>query len=69
MYIMAPEPIPMAYFINPSHQSVCLFMYTFIVARQQLDILVPAVTNTRNKEESLDASFSVRSVYQRKICN
>jgi hypothetical protein len=27
MYIMAPEPISSAYFINPSHQSVCLYVY------------------------------------------
>jgi hypothetical protein len=27
MYIMAPEPISTAYFINPSHQSVCLYLY------------------------------------------
>jgi hypothetical protein len=27
MYIMAPEPISAAYFINPSHQSVCLHVY------------------------------------------
>jgi hypothetical protein len=26
MYSMAPEPISTAYFINPSHQSVCLFV-------------------------------------------
>jgi hypothetical protein len=26
-YIMAPEPISTAYFINPSHQSVCLYVY------------------------------------------
>jgi hypothetical protein len=32
MYIMAPEHVSMAYFINPSHQSV----YPPIVARQQL---------------------------------
>jgi hypothetical protein len=36
MCIMAPEPISMAYFINPSHQSVCLYLYPSIVARQQL---------------------------------
>jgi hypothetical protein len=35
MYIMAPEPTSMAYFINPSHQSVCLYVYTPTVARQQ----------------------------------
>jgi hypothetical protein len=28
MYITAPEPISTAYFINPSHQSVCLFVYS-----------------------------------------
>jgi hypothetical protein len=26
-YIMAPETISMAYFINPSHQSVYLYVY------------------------------------------
>jgi hypothetical protein len=36
MYIMAPEPILTAYFINLSHQSACLYMYPLIVARQWL---------------------------------
>jgi hypothetical protein len=27
MYIMGTEPILAAYFINPSHQSVCLYVY------------------------------------------
>jgi hypothetical protein len=55
----------MAYFINPSHRSV----YPPIVARQRLDRNVTAVTNTRATiEESLDASFSARSVsYQMKV--
>jgi hypothetical protein len=26
MYIMAPEPISTEYFINPSHQFVCLYV-------------------------------------------
>jgi hypothetical protein len=26
-YIIAPEPISTAYFINPSHQSTCLYVY------------------------------------------
>jgi hypothetical protein len=34
MYIRTPEPISTAYFINPSHQSVCLYVYPPIVARQ-----------------------------------
>jgi hypothetical protein len=36
MYITAPEPISMADFINPSQQSVCVYMYPFIVAMQLL---------------------------------
>jgi hypothetical protein len=28
MCVMATEPISMAYFINPSHQSVCLYVYS-----------------------------------------
>jgi hypothetical protein len=27
MYVMAPEPISTAYFINPSQQSVCMYVY------------------------------------------
>jgi hypothetical protein len=61
MYIMETEPISTAYFINPSHQSVCLCVYPSIAARQQLVKCippsgakqrlgkhVPTVTNTRN---------------------
>jgi hypothetical protein len=33
MYIMTPEPISTAYFINPSHQSVCTYVYRLMVAR------------------------------------
>jgi hypothetical protein len=29
-YIMAPEPFPTAYFINPSHQSVCVSPPSFL---------------------------------------
>jgi hypothetical protein len=36
MYIMAPLPIPTACFINPSHQSLCLYVYPVIVSRQRL---------------------------------
>jgi hypothetical protein len=42
MYIMAPEPLPTVYFINPSHQSLRLHVYPFLVARQQLDKNVTA---------------------------
>jgi hypothetical protein len=35
MYIMEHKPISMAYFIKPSHQSVCLYMEPPLVARQR----------------------------------
>jgi hypothetical protein len=35
-YIMPPEPISTAYFINPSHQSVCLYVCPPTVATQRL---------------------------------
>jgi hypothetical protein len=69
VYIMAPEPISMAYFINPSHQSVCLYVYLPIVARQQIGKNVSTATNTHSKiEEFLGPSFSVWSEsYRRKV--
>jgi hypothetical protein len=68
MYIMATEPISTAYFINPSHQSLCLYVYPTIVARQRLGKNITAATNTHTIiGELLDASFSMQSVlYQRK---
>jgi hypothetical protein len=36
MYIMTPESISTAYFINPSHQSVRLYVYPPVVARKWL---------------------------------
>jgi hypothetical protein len=48
-----------AYFINPSHHSVRLYVY---VPRQQLGKNITAAMNTRAKtEELLDASFYMRS--------
>jgi hypothetical protein len=66
VYIMASEPISTAYFINPSHQSVCI---SPIVARQQLVKNFTAATNTHaTTEELLVASFSKLIVsYQRKV--
>jgi hypothetical protein len=63
-YIMAAESISAAYFVNPSHQSVCLSFLplegngsvkciSLFGARQQLGKHVPATKNTRNKKESL----------------
>jgi hypothetical protein len=48
MYIKAPEPISATYFVNHSHQPVCLYMYSPIIARQRLLRYVPWATNTSN---------------------
>jgi hypothetical protein len=57
-----------AYLINASHQSVCLYLYTPIVARQRQGKNVTPVTNTHATIELLDASFNMWSVsYQRKV--
>jgi hypothetical protein len=52
-----------------SHQSVCLYVYPPIVARQRLGKNVTAAINTHATiEELLDTSFSMRSVsYQGKV--
>jgi hypothetical protein len=57
---MAPQPISVSYFINPSHQSVCQHVYSPTVVRWWLCKNVIAATNTRTTtEELLDASFSM----------
>jgi hypothetical protein len=61
MYIMAHEPISTK--IPPIN--LFLYMYLSIVARQRLG---KNITDTRNNEQSLEASFSMRSVsFQRKV--
>jgi hypothetical protein len=70
LYIMVPEPISTAYFINLSLQSVFVRMrIPPITARQRLGTNVTAVPNTHvTIKESLDASFSMQLVsYRRKV--
>jgi hypothetical protein len=66
MLIMTPEHISAAYFVKPSHQSVCPNVYPAIVARQRLGNNpvfarqrlgknVTAATNTHATVELLDA--------------
>jgi hypothetical protein len=50
MYIIAPQPMSMPYFINPSYQCVCLYVY---VARQRQGKTVTAATNTYARTEKL----------------
>jgi hypothetical protein len=63
MYIMATEPNLTAYFINPSHRSMCFYVYHPIVARQHLGENVTMVTNTHATiDRLLEESSSMRSV-------
>jgi hypothetical protein len=58
IYIVAAEPISTAHFINPSHQSVCLYVYLPTVAYN-----FSAAMNTQaTLEELLNTSFSARSM-------
>jgi hypothetical protein len=63
MYIMAPEPISAAYFINPSHHSVCLNVYPTLslLGNGSVDTF-PWQRIQTTIEELLEASFSIRSV-------
>jgi hypothetical protein len=51
IYVMAPDPISEAYFINPSPQSLCLYVHPHNVARQRLGKNVTAVTDIHNNRE------------------
>jgi hypothetical protein len=62
MYIMAREPISTAYFINPFHHSVCLYVCPHLVTRQWLGKKVTAAKHTHTIIELLGASFSMRSI-------
>jgi hypothetical protein len=49
MYIMVFEPASMAYFKKPFHQSVCLYVYPPINARQWLSKHILTAPNIRNR--------------------
>jgi hypothetical protein len=52
MYIMTPEPISMAYFINPPNQS-----HPLIVARQRLDkTFLAANTHAKKRQVGIPRS-------------
>jgi hypothetical protein len=82
MYIMAPEPTSTAYFINSSHQSLCLYVYPSYrckaTARLHVSLLAVIGNGSINTflrqqihaiEELLDTSFYMRSVsYKRRVC-
>jgi hypothetical protein len=63
IYIMAPEPISTAYFINLSRHSTYLHVYPATVARQRLAKNDTAATNTyATIAVLLDASFTLMAM-------
>jgi hypothetical protein len=66
MHTMALEPVSTAYFINPSHQFVCLYMY---LVRQPLGKHVPLATNARNnKNVGRVVFYEVRVLSEESMC-
>jgi hypothetical protein len=65
LYIMSPKPISTAYFMNPSHQSVSLWLFSLsLLGNGSVKLLLWHTT----KEELLDSSFSICPVsYQKKV--
>jgi hypothetical protein len=70
MYIMTPEPISAEYFINPSHQPVCLHVYPPSVARQRIDKHGPSAKNTRNNRRIVGriVFYAVHAVSKESLC-
>jgi hypothetical protein len=49
--------ISTAYFINPSHQSMCLYVYPSIVARQRSGKNITSATSTQQLKNSWICRF------------
>jgi hypothetical protein len=67
--MIAAEAILTAYVTKLSHQSVCLYEYYSLVARQRLGKLVAEATNTRNniRNIGLVVYYTVREVSKRSL--
>jgi hypothetical protein len=55
---LAPDPILTAYFINPSHHSVCLYVLPPFIARQRLGKHIHMATNTCNNTRIVGHVFA-----------
>jgi hypothetical protein len=71
-YINSPDPIPVAYFINHIYQSVCLYAYPPIIAREHLDINVEENTKQATKKckeqaEMLFRAYELEITYSTKL--
>jgi lysylphosphatidylglycerol synthetase-like protein (DUF2156 family) len=60
---MSPGPISTAYYVSPSLQSVCLYVYRLVFVRQRLDINVTATTNTHATIENIFGWVICYAVY------
>jgi hypothetical protein len=60
MSLTAPEPISTAYLKRPSHQSVCLYVYPPIVARQEQRSRCNEYTPNNRKIIGHVVSYAVR---------
>jgi hypothetical protein len=59
MYVMAPEPISTAYVINPSQQSVCLYVYLLsLLGNDSVGMLTRQQIHTQNLNFSEITPFS-----------
>jgi hypothetical protein len=68
MYIMAPDPISKAHFINPSYQSVSLSVSPYNCQQWLGTHVIAAINAHATVEELLDVLFSMWSVsYQSKV--
>jgi hypothetical protein len=67
--IMAPKPISTADFINPSHQSVCLCVYPYLLLlSSDLVNTFPWKERQATVEEWLEALFCVYVLCHIKVC-
>jgi hypothetical protein len=64
MYIKAPEPISTAYFINPSHQSVPLYVYPPIVTRQRFGEFYPSVVDRQRQVKSFASATNTHAIIE-----
>jgi hypothetical protein len=68
MHVIASEPISTVYFIDPSHQPVCLYVIPLSLLGNGSVKLHRGNEKNQQIEEMLDASYSMRPIpHRRKV--
>jgi hypothetical protein len=69
IHLLMPEPISTAFFINPSHQPGCLYVYPLLLlGNGSVKTLPQQWIYIKTIDVLFEASFSIRSVlYERKL--